>query len=120
MVANIMGKSLRGNTLIRIGLTKFFGLGQRNADKICAKLGFYPLMRVHQLNEQKILAITKELSEYTIEKDLKNEILADIALKRKIGSYQGRRHAQGLPVRGQKTKNNAVTAKRLNRLERRL
>lgn len=87
---------------------------------ICAKLGLYPNMRMHQLNEQKVLAITKELSEVTIEKDKKNEVLADIALKRKIGSYQGRRHAQGLPVHGQRTRTNATTAKKLNRLNRRL
>jgi small subunit ribosomal protein S13 len=77
-------------------------------------------MRMHQLNEQQVLAITKELSEYTIEKDKKNDILADIDLKRRIGSYAGRRHAQGLPVKGQRTRTNATTAKKLNRLQRRL
>ncbi|KAA8917436.1 hypothetical protein TRICI_000385 [Trichomonascus ciferrii] len=106
---------------MKVGLaSKFFGLGRQNTDKICSKLGLYPKMRMHQLNEQQVLAITKELSEYTIEKDKKNEILADIDLKRRIGSYAGRRHAQGLPVKGQRTRTNATTAKKLNRLQRRL
>lgn len=77
-------------------------------------------MRMHELSEQQVLGLTKELNEYTIEKDKKNEILANIAFKRKIGSYAGRRHAQGLPVRGQGTRSNAQTAKLLNRLNRRL
>lgn len=74
---------------------------------------------MHQLSEQEVLAITKELSNYTIENEAKNQMRANIALKRTIGSIAGRRHAMGFPVRGQNTKNNAKTAKKLNRLERR-
>lgn len=76
-------------------------------------------MRVHQLNEQQILGITKELADLTIEADKRALIRANIALKRSIGSYAGMRHALGLPVRGQRTKTNAKTARRLNRIERR-
>lgn len=74
---------------------------------------------MHQLSEQEVLAITKELSSYTIENEARNEMRANIALKRSIGSFTGRRHAMGLPVRGQSTRNNARTAKKLNKLERR-
>lgn len=74
---------------------------------------------MHQLTEQNVLSIAKELTGYTIENEAKNQLRANIALKRAIGSYAGRRHAMGLPVRGQSTRNNAKTAKRLNRLERR-
>lgn len=73
---------------------------------------------MHQLNEQDVLAIAKELTNYTIENEARNEMRANIALKRQIGAFAGRRHAMGLPVRGQSTKNNARTAKRLNKLER--
>ena len=55
----------------------------------------------------------------TIETDLKRQMRGDIAHHRQIGTYRGRRHAMGLPVRGQNTQNNAQIAKRLNRLERR-
>ena len=47
------------------------------------------------------------------------EVRENIQLKRRIGSYQGLRHAMGLPVRGQHTRNNGKTAKKLNRLDRR-
>ena len=54
-----------------------------------------------------------------LETDLKREMRENIAHQRMIGSYVGRRHAQGLPVRGQNTQNNAKTARKLNRVERR-
>lgn len=74
---------------------------------------------MHQLDEQDVLSIAKELTTYTIENEARNELRANITLKRTIGSYAGRRHALSLPVRGQSTRNNAKTAKKLNRLERR-
>ena len=121
MVTNIMGKSFRGNTLITEGLAlKFFGIGRTTAQKVCSRLGFYPGMRMHQLDEPKILLLQKELANYTIETDLKNQILKNINIKHTIGSYQGSRHAAGLPVHGQRTRTNAKTAKHLNRLGRRL
>ncbi|TFY52157.1 hypothetical protein EVG20_g10680 [Dentipellis fragilis] len=53
-----------------------------------------------------------------IEADLKREMRENIAHQRMIGSYVGKRHAMGLPVRGQNTQTNAKTAKKLNRVER--
>ena len=58
------------------------------------------------------------LSNLKIETDLRREIRENIAHQRMIGSYVGRRHAMGLPVRGQNTQNNAKTAKKLNRIDR--
>ncbi|KAH9981016.1 hypothetical protein BGW80DRAFT_1162252 [Lactifluus volemus] len=53
-----------------------------------------------------------------IESDLKREMRENIAHLRMIGSYVGKRHAMGLPVRGQNTQTNARTARKLNRVER--
>ena len=53
-----------------------------------------------------------------IETELKREMRENIANQRMIGSYVGRRHAMGLPVRGQNTQNNAKNAKKFNRVER--
>ncbi|KAH3669185.1 hypothetical protein WICMUC_005024 [Wickerhamomyces mucosus] len=120
MVTTIMGKPFRAKELVTIGLkSKFYGLSEHDVSKVCSKLGFYPKMRIHQLTEQQILGITKELSDLTIGADKKAIIRSNIALKRTIGSYAGMRHALGLPVRGQRTKTNAKTARRLNRIERR-
>ncbi|KAL6944406.1 37S ribosomal protein subunit sws2, mitochondrial [Hanseniaspora osmophila] len=119
MVVYILGKPFKGKTLITYGLaSKFFGVGMKTAEQVCAKLGFYPSMRMHQLNEPQVMSITKELSELTIENSLKTQILNNISLKRKIGSYAGIRHSLNLPVRGQRTRNNASTAKKLNRIDR--
>lgn len=75
-------------------------------------------MCMNQLSEPQILVLNKEISELLVEGHLKQKINNDIKLKRDIGSYAGFRHAMGLPVRGQNTRNNANTAKKLNRLER--
>ncbi|KAK9246581.1 hypothetical protein V1506DRAFT_534647 [Lipomyces tetrasporus] len=114
------GKHFRGNALVRIGLArKFYGLGQINAERICARLGFYPNIRFHHLTEPDLLAMAKELSAYTID-DEKRQIMRDnLNRKRIAGTYSGRRHAMGYPIRGQRTKRNAQTAKRLNRVFRR-
>ncbi|EPQ58327.1 S13-like H2TH domain-containing protein [Gloeophyllum trabeum ATCC 11539] len=53
-----------------------------------------------------------------IETDLRREVRENIAHQRMIGSYVGKRHAMGLPVRGQNTQTNASTARKLNRIER--
>lgn len=121
MVTTVLGKTFRGNTLVREGLRlQIFGVGRRTADEVCARLGFYPRMRMHQLDEPKILALTKELSKRKIETDLRNEVLANIRMKVDIGCYQGLRHQQGLPVHGQRTRTNAKTAKKLNRVDRKI
>jgi len=59
------------------------------------------------------------LQNLRIESDLRREIRENIAHQRMIGSYVGRRHAMGLPVRGQSTRHNSKTARKLNRVERR-
>ncbi|KAK9490159.1 hypothetical protein V1508DRAFT_406581 [Lipomyces doorenjongii] len=114
------GKHFRGNALVRVGLArKFYGLGNINAARICARLGFYPNIRFHQLTEPDLLAMAKELNTYTIE-DEKRQVMRDnLNRKRIAGTYSGRRHAMGYPIRGQRTKRNAQTAKRLNKVFRR-
>ncbi|ODV66404.1 ribosomal protein S13 [Hyphopichia burtonii NRRL Y-1933] len=121
MAVHIFGKAIKHNALVRIGLAKrIFGVGYNTAERLCAKVGIYPQMRMNQLTEPQIMAINKELSEMAVENELKAKILSDIKLKRSIGSYAGQRHAAGLPVRGQRTRNNGYIAGKLNKVERRL
>lgn len=93
-------------------------MGLKTAERVCAKVGLYPQMRMNQLTEPQVLDLNKEISELLVEGHLKQKINNDIKLKRDVNSYAGYRHAQGLPVRGQGTRNNASTAKKLNRLDR--
>ncbi|KAJ7087826.1 hypothetical protein C8R44DRAFT_819920 [Mycena epipterygia] len=58
------------------------------------------------------------LKELKIEAELRQEVRENVAHQKMIGSYVGRRHAMGLPVRGQTTQNNAKTARKLNRVGR--
>lgn len=121
MVVHILGKAVKGKYRINYGLSKtFYGVGLETATKICSKLGFYPDMRMHQLTEQQTMSITKELSEMTIDSKLLSNVKANIKMKREIGSYVGMRHAMALPVRGQRTKTNAKTARKLNRVDRKM
>lgn len=67
---------------------------------------------------QRLSPSNDPLRSIVIESDLKRQIQGNIGHHRTIGTYRGRRHLQGLPVRGQKTRTNALTAKRLNKIGR--
>ncbi|CEL02704.1 Putative 40S ribosomal protein S13 [Aspergillus calidoustus] len=60
------------------------------------------------------------LSDMKIENDLRRQVLDDIKRLRETGTTRGRRHALGLPVRGQRTRTQIKTAIKLNRVDRRL
>jgi len=71
-----------------------------------------------EMSERQLNALSHELGELKLENDLLRGIRDNIARLRRIGSYRGKRHAAGLPVRGQNTRNNASTARRFNRVDR--
>ncbi|CCD25567.1 mitochondrial 37S ribosomal protein uS13m NDAI_0F02490 [Naumovozyma dairenensis CBS 421] len=120
MVVHILGKAFKGKELISIGLaSKFYGIGNSTAQQLCSKLGFYPAMRMHQLSETQILTLVSVLSNMTIEGEARAIVRDNIAMKKKIGIYEGMRHALHLPVRGQNTRNNAKTARKSNHNDRR-
>ena len=74
--------------------------------------GSDPNARVHQLGDEELVKLRDDIeANFKVEGDLRREVQADIRRKVEIGSYQGRRHRQGLPVRGQRTKTNARTRK---------
>ncbi|KAG8743696.1 hypothetical protein FRC10_011569 [Ceratobasidium sp. 414] len=62
---------------------------------------------------------TDRLANIKLENELLREIRENIAHHRAVGTYKGRRHSMGLPVRGQNTQTNAQTARKLNKIERR-
>lgn len=73
---------------------------------------------MNQLSEPQIMDLNKEVSEMVVEGHLKQKINNDIQIKRDTGSYAGFRHANSLPVRGQGTRSNGQTAKKLNKIPR--
>jgi small subunit ribosomal protein S13 len=97
---------------IEIALTYIFGIGRTRAQQVLAATGVNPDSRVHELGDAELVKLRDEIEgNFKIEGDLRREVQADIRRKIEIGSYQGRRHRQGLPVRGQRTKTNARTRK---------
>lgn len=83
-----------------------------------AKYTIHPQARCESVAPKVITALTTELSTMTIENDARRIVQDNIKRLRDMGSYRGRRHAMGLPVRGQRTRNQIITARKFNCLER--
>ena len=113
-MARLVGVDLPRDKRIEIALTYIYGIGRTRAQQLLAATGVNPDLRVHQLGDEELVKLRDAIEgngEIKIEGDLRREVQADIRRKIEIGSYQGRRHRQGLPVRGQRTKTNARTRK---------
>jgi small subunit ribosomal protein S13 len=111
---HLLGVNLPDQKVVRIALTYFYGIGKNNAERICHQLSIHRQAKLYELSEHQLNKLSQLLTGMTLESDLKREIRQNIARYRQIGCYRGKRHQAGLPVRGQRTQNNAKTAKRLN------
>ncbi len=111
-MARLVGVDLPRDKRVEIALTYIYGIGRSSAQQILAESGVDPHTRVHQLGDDDLVRLRDAIDAgFQIEGDLRREVQADIRRKIEIGSYQGRRHRTGLPVRGQRTKTNARTRK---------
>lgn len=111
-MARLVGVDLPREKRVEIALTYIFGIGRTRSQAILAATGIDPNKRVHELGDVELVALRDFIeANYQVEGDLRREVTADIRRKIEIGSYQGRRHRMGLPVRGQRTKTNARTRK---------
>ena len=111
-MARIAGVDIPDNKRGEISLTYIFGIGRRTAQKILMNAGVSLDKKVKDWNDEESNAIRAFIAEkYKIEGALKSEVQLSIKRLMDIGCYRGLRHRRGLPVRGQKTKNNARTRK---------
>jgi small subunit ribosomal protein S13 len=111
-MARIAGVDLPREKRVEIGLTYIFGIGRSKSKEILKKTGVNPDTRVRDLSDDEISGLREMIDhEYKVEGDLKREVALNIKRLIEIGSYRGRRHRSGLPVRGQRTKTNARTRK---------
>ena len=111
-MARIAGVDLPNNKRGEIGLTYIFGIGRSSAKKILDECGIDGGIKCGEWNDAQIAAIRAEVGEnYKIEGELRSSVQMDIKRLMDIGCYRGIRHRNGLPVRGQSTKNNARTRK---------
>ena len=111
-MARIAGIDLPKQKRGEIGLTYIFGIGRSSAQKILTECGIDWNMKVQDWTDDQQKLIRDMIGDsYTIEGELRTEVQMNIKRLMEIGSYRGIRHRIGLPLRGQKTKNNARTRK---------
>lgn len=111
-MARIAGVDIPDNKRGEIGLTYIFGIGRRTAQKILTQAGISWDKKVAEWTEEEANAIRAFITEnIKVEGVLKSEIQLSIKRLLDIGCYRGLRHRKGLPVRGQRTKNNSRTRK---------
>ena len=110
-MARIAGVDLPRDKRVVISLTYIYGIGQTAAQQILAATGISEDIRTRDLTDDELHRIREEVEAFKVEGDLRREVQGNIKRKIEIGSYQGRRHRLGLPVRGQRTHTNARTRK---------
>ncbi len=111
-MARIVGVDLPKNKRGEIGLTYIYGIGRNRANYILAQAGIDKNIKVQDWNDDQIAKIRQIINdEFKVEGELRSEVSMNIKRLMDIGCYRGIRHRNGLPVRGQKTKNNARTRK---------
>ena len=111
-MARIAGIDLPKNKRGVIGLTYIYGIGRSTAQKILETAGVDENKKVNDWNDDEINGIRKALSDtYKVEGELRSEVQLNIKRLMDIGSQRGIRHRLGLPLRGQRTKNNSRTRK---------
>jgi len=110
IVARISGVDLPRDKRVEIGLTYIYGIGLSRSQEILAATGVNPDTRVKDLSDADVAALRGEIeSNYQVEGDLRRLEAMNIKRLVDIGTYRGRRHRMGLPVRGQRTRTNART-----------
>lgn len=111
-MARIAGVDLPRDKRVEIGLTYIFGIGLKTSQDLLAATGINPSTRVRDLTEEEVAKLREGIDKnYRVEGDLRREESLNIKRLIEIGSYRGRRHRMGLPVRGQRSKTNARTRK---------
>ncbi|MCX8491172.1 MAG: 30S ribosomal protein S13 [Cyclobacteriaceae bacterium] len=111
-MARIAGVDIPDNKRGEISLTYIFGIGRRSAQKILTQAKVDWDKKVKEWNDEESNTVRAVIAEqFRIEGSLKSEVQLSIKRLMDIGCYRGLRHRKGLPVRGQKTKNNSRTRK---------
>ena len=111
MMARIAGIDIPKQKRGVIALTYIFGIGRSRAQEILATANVSEDKKVSDWDDDEIGRIRDAAGSYTIEGELRSEVSLNIKRLMDIGCYRGIRHRSGLPLRGQRTKNNSRTRK---------
>jgi small subunit ribosomal protein S13 len=111
-MARIAGIDLPNNKRGEIGLTYIYGIGHSTAQRILDQAGIDRDTKVKDWNDDQLAAIRTIINDQIkVEGALRSEVQLNIKRLMDIGCYRGTRHRKGLPLRGQRTKNNSRTRK---------
>ena len=110
-MARIAGVDIPKNKRGVIALTYIFGIGKSRAIEVLEKAQVSQDTKVQDWNDDQIGGIREAVSFFKIEGELRSEVSLNIKRLMDIGCYRGIRHRSGLPLRGQRTKNNSRTRK---------
>ncbi len=112
-MVRIAGINIPDNKNILYGLKFIYGIGKSRAKYICDIVKVNYFSKLCDLNTDKLNLIRNKLSNFLIEGDLRREIILNIKRLMDLNTYRGLRHRKHLPVRGQRTRTNAKTCRKL-------
>ena len=110
-MARIGGVNIPNHQHAEIALTAIFGIGRSRARAICTAAGVKTSSKIKDLSDGDMDKLREQVARFTIEGDLRREVSMNIKRLTDLGTWRGKRHRSGLPVRGQRTRTNARTRK---------
>ena len=110
-MARIGGVNIPNQQHAEIALTAIFGIGRSRARQICANAGVAYSAKIKDLSDTQMDKLREQVAKVPTEGDLRREISMNIKRLIDLGTWRGKRHRSGLPVRGQRTRTNARTRK---------
>ncbi len=110
-MARIGGVNIPNHQHAEVALTAIFGVGRSRARAICAAAGVNTATKMKDLSDSDMDKLREQVAKVTTEGDLRREISMNIKRLMDLGTWRGKRHRAGLPMRGQRTRTNARTRK---------
>jgi small subunit ribosomal protein S13 len=110
-MARIGGVNIPNHQHAEIALTAIYGIGRSRARAICDAAGIQFSSKIKDLSDSDMDKLREQVTRFAIEGDLRREVSMNIKRLMDLGTWRGKRHRAGLPVRGQRTRTNARTRK---------
>ena len=110
-MARIGGVNIPNQQHAEIALTAILGIGRSRARLICDAAGVRRVAKIKDLSDTEMDKLREQVGKFAVEGDLRREVSMNIKRLVDLGTWRGKRHRLGLPVRGQRTRTNARTRK---------
>ncbi len=110
-MARIGGVNIPNHQHTELALTAIFGIGRSRSRAICEAAGVNRVTKIKDLSDTDMDRLREQVAKLPVEGDLRREISMNIKRLIDLGTWRGKRHRVGLPVRGQRTRTNARTRK---------